>query len=108
MSSIRAHDRPSPQGLQDSACRWVEALGYSKLVTFSTVDERRLPVYHTNVMMAIGTSVAIVCGESVPDASERRHLFVRSHAPPRSPHAPGFHAPAPSCTQPLPRMGRST
>jgi len=32
-------------------------------------------VYHTNVMMAIGTGVAIVCGESVKDVSERKRLM---------------------------------
>jgi hypothetical protein len=32
-------------------------------------------VYHTNVMMAIGTGVAIVCAESVKDAGERCRLL---------------------------------
>jgi hypothetical protein len=32
-------------------------------------------VYHTNVMMAIGTGVAVVCADSVQDASERARLL---------------------------------
>lgn len=38
-------------------------------------DRRGKSVYHTNVMMAIGTGVAIVCDESVTDAKERKRLL---------------------------------
>lgn len=31
-------------------------------------------MYHTNVVMAVGTDVAVVCLESVTDAAERRRL----------------------------------
>lgn len=61
-------------------CRWVQELGYSKLVTFESFDSQKLPIYHTNVMMAIGTSVAVVCGESITDSAQRQHLFVRFNA----------------------------
>ncbi len=40
-----------------------------------STDLRGKSVYHTNVMMAIGTGVAIVCAESVADAKERQHLL---------------------------------
>lgn len=33
-------------------------------------------MYHTNVMMAVGTDVAVVCADSVTDAKERQHLLV--------------------------------
>lgn len=33
-------------------------------------------MYHTNVMMAVGTGVAIVCADSVRDPKERQHLLV--------------------------------
>lgn len=62
------------QGLAE---QWVSAMGYRELVTFRSVDARRKPVYHTNVMMAVGTDVAVVCADSVADARERRHLLVR-------------------------------
>jgi hypothetical protein len=32
-------------------------------------------VYHTNVMMAVGTGVAVVCADSVADPKERRRLL---------------------------------
>ncbi|MEW5308120.1 MAG: hypothetical protein WDW38_000101 [Sanguina aurantia] len=57
------------------AADWVEKIGYSNLVTFRSSDLRGSSVYHTNVMMAIGTGVAIVCAESVKDDRERQHLL---------------------------------
>ena len=46
-------------------------------MTFSATDAAGLPVYHTNVMMAIGTDFAVVCLESVADDKERKHLLSR-------------------------------
>lgn len=48
--------------------------GLQDLVTFHATDKAGLPVYHTNVMMAIGTDFAVVCLESVADEGERQHL----------------------------------
>lgn len=53
-------------------------MGYKELVTFRSFDKRGKSVYHTNVMMAVGTDVAVVCGESVTDQKERQHLLVSS------------------------------
>jgi hypothetical protein len=55
-------------------------MGYKDLVTFHSFDKRGKSVYHTNVMMAIGTDVAVVCGESVTDDKERQNLMVSHHA----------------------------
>ncbi|HEX4153621.1 MAG TPA: arginine deiminase-related protein [Steroidobacteraceae bacterium] len=42
------------------------------LVTFESADGAGKPVYHTNVMMAIGTGFAVLCGESISDEPRRR------------------------------------
>ncbi len=55
----------------DSVC------GAQEVVTFRTVDPAGADVYHTNVMMAIGTDVAVVCAEAVPDEKQRKHLLER-------------------------------
>ena len=47
------------------------------MVTFRTVDPAGADVYHTNVMMAIGTDVVVVCAEAVPDEKERKYLLER-------------------------------
>uniref|UniRef100_A0A383VAN1 Amidinotransferase n=1 Tax=Tetradesmus obliquus TaxID=3088 RepID=A0A383VAN1_TETOB len=59
---------------------WVHSLGYKELVAFSSSDGRGKPVYHTNVMMAIGTDVAVVCADSVTDPKERQHLLSKLSA----------------------------
>jgi hypothetical protein len=42
-----------------------------------TVGDKRLPVYHTNVMMCVADRYAVVCLDSVDDKAERRGI-VRS------------------------------
>jgi hypothetical protein len=60
--------------------QWVDSLGYRDLVTFHSSDGRGKSVYHTNVMMAVGTDVAVVCADSVADAKERQHLLAKLSA----------------------------
>ena len=38
---------------------------------FQTVNNQRLPIYHTNVMMSIGTGFAAVCLDCIDDQEER-------------------------------------
>ena len=40
-----------------------------------THDKRNKAVYHTNVMLCVGTDVAIVCAEGVTDDSDRKRLL---------------------------------
>ena len=46
-----------------------------ELVTFRATGRTGSPIYHTNVMMAIGSTCAIVCAESVEDPTERQRLL---------------------------------
>ena len=48
-------------------------LNYRKVV-FHSVDGGRQPIYHTNVMMALGESFVVVCMETILDAKERDTL----------------------------------
>ncbi len=48
-------------------------LNYRKVV-FHAVDGGRQPIYHTNVMMALGKTFVVICLESVLDAKERDTL----------------------------------
>lgn len=49
----------------------VQQLGYTA-VTFSAHDENKQEIYHTNVMMCIGSRFAVVCLESITDLNERK------------------------------------
>ena len=44
------------------------------LVTFRAFDENGDAIYHTNVMMAIGTSLCILCEESITSSVEREYV----------------------------------
>jgi hypothetical protein len=56
--------------------QWCHRLGYTA-VPFRANDSHGRTIYHTNVMMAIGTSVAVLCTESITDEKER--AFVVAH-----------------------------
>lgn len=40
-------------------------------ISFSSVDENAIEIYHTNVMMCVGDKFAVICLESIPSAAER-------------------------------------
>lgn len=43
-------------------------------IHFHAIDENGVPVYHTNVMMCIGTGFAVICLNSITDAMEREKV----------------------------------
>jgi hypothetical protein len=53
--------------------QFAERLGY-ELCVFHAVDRHQSPIYHSNVMMSVGRSLAVVCLQALPDARERRQL----------------------------------
>lgn len=56
---------------------WAQQLGYS-VVSFEalqSIDGQLLPIYHTNVMMSVGSEIAILCADSVKNESERKTVI---------------------------------
>lgn len=53
--------------------KFCETFGYKKIV-FSSYDRNNNLIYHTNVMMSIGTDYAIVCLDSIKDKNERKKV----------------------------------
>lgn len=41
---------------------------------YQSVEGKRRPIYHTNVMMCVGNSFAVVCLDAVDDKQERKNL----------------------------------
>jgi len=56
---------------------WADKLGFNEVVAYHSVDRAGRPVYHTNVVQAVGSSFAVICADSVPDDKERKHLLER-------------------------------
>lgn len=51
-----------------------ERIGYDP-VSFISTDENGTPIYHTNVMLAIGEQEVVICDESIEDPIERNMLL---------------------------------
>jgi len=51
-------------------------MGYTPVIfkAFQTVGDKRLPIYHTNVVMCVADRFAVVCLECVDDEEERLNL----------------------------------
>jgi hypothetical protein len=64
--------RSNPKVIQ----RFAEDFSYEP-VTFTSVGSDGQPVYHTNVMMSIGTVFAIVGLEMIPNSAERQQVRAR-------------------------------
>ncbi len=41
---------------------------------YQTVEDQRLPIYHTNVMMCIAETFAVICLDSIDDKKERKNV----------------------------------
>jgi len=41
---------------------------------YQSVDGKRLPIYHTNVMMCIAEDLAVICLDSIDDKKERKNV----------------------------------
>jgi hypothetical protein len=64
----------SPRTDLDVLGDFAQQLDY-ELMSFDAADGSGRAVYHTNVLMAIGTKFAIVCGEAISQAAHRSAVF---------------------------------
>lgn len=65
-----AYANISPRTDLDALGEFAQLLDYD-LVTFESVDTLGRPVYHTNVMLAIGAGFAVMCAESITETRSR-------------------------------------
>ncbi|MBR4387999.1 MAG: amidinotransferase [Prevotella sp.] len=63
----------SPRTNDEVVAEWAKEMGYDYFL-FDSDDEQGTPVYHTNVVMHVGTRFAVVCMESVKDDGQRATL----------------------------------
>jgi hypothetical protein len=69
----------SPRTDLDVLGEFAQQLDYD-LMTFEAVDAAGRAVYHTNVLMAIGTGFAVVCGESIQNDAHRAAVLSKLRA----------------------------
>jgi hypothetical protein len=65
----------SPRTDEQVAREWAQVMGY-ELELFAARDARGAPIYHTNVLMSIGTRLAVVALDNI-DAADRARIAAR-------------------------------
>ena len=58
---------------KDVLLTFSQLIGY-KVITFNAVDKNGTAIYHTNVMMSLGTQFVVICLESVKDDSQKNEV----------------------------------
>jgi hypothetical protein len=69
---VSLSNRSNPKVIQ----RFADDFSYEP-VTFTSIGFNGLPIYHTNVMMCIGTSFAMVGLDMIPNKTERQEVRAR-------------------------------
>lgn len=67
--SARAHD--------ELIIEFCEDFEYTPIIftAYQTVDNERLPIYHTNVLMALGENIAVICLDSIDEKQEKKNIL---------------------------------
>lgn len=67
----------SPRADEDLFIEFCEDFDYFPVVfnAYQTVNNQRMPIYHTNVMMCVGTKIAVICLDSIDDKKERKQVL---------------------------------
>ena len=57
--------------------KFCEDFNYAPIIfeAFQTVNNKRKPIYHTNVMMCIAETFAIICIDSIDDKAEQKMVL---------------------------------
>lgn len=73
----KAYCALSPRADEDLVIEFCEDFEYTPILFTAnqTVGEKRLAIYHTNVMMGLTENLAIVCLDSIDDKKERKQLI---------------------------------
>lgn len=73
----KAYCALSPRADEELFIEFCEDFEYTPVIfkAYQEVDGKQVPIYHTNVMMALGEDFAIVCLDTITDKSERKNFL---------------------------------
>jgi len=73
----KAYCALSPRADEDLFIEFCEDFEYTPVIFVAnqTVEEKRLPIYHTNVMMCIAETFAVICLDAIDDKKERKNVI---------------------------------
>lgn len=72
----KAYCALSPRADEELFIEFCEDFEYTPIVFVAnqTVEDARLPIYHTNVMMCIGETFAVICLDCIDDKQDRKNV----------------------------------
>ncbi|MBQ0769732.1 MAG: amidinotransferase [Bizionia sp.] len=72
----KAYCALSPRADETLFIEFCEDFEYTPVVftAYQTVEGKRLPIYHTNVMMCLAETFAVICLDTIDDKKERKHV----------------------------------
>lgn len=73
----KAYCALSPRADEDLLIEFCEDFEFTPVsfVSYQTVKDKRLPIYHTNVMMCLGEKFSVICLDSIDDKKERKNVI---------------------------------
>lgn len=73
----KAYCALSPRADEELFIEFCEDFEYSPVIfeAFQTVGGERRHIYHTNVMMCVGTTFAVICADCIDDKKERKAVL---------------------------------
>ena len=73
----KAYCALSPRADEDLCIEFCEDFDYFPVIFTAnqTVDGERLPIYHTNVMMCLAETFAVICLDTIDDKKERKQVI---------------------------------
>lgn len=73
----KAYCALSPRADEELLIEFCEDFEYTPVIFTAnqTVEGKRLPIYHTNVMMCLGEEFSVICLDSIDDKKERKNVI---------------------------------
>ena len=75
--NAKAYCALSPRADEDLLIEFCEDFDYSPVIfkAYQTVNNERLEIYHTNVMMCLGEKFSVICLDSIDDKKQRKAVL---------------------------------
>lgn len=75
--NTKAYCALSPRADEELFIEFCEDFEFSPIIfnAYQTVQDKRELIYHTNVMMAIGETFAVICSECIDDKTEKKSVI---------------------------------
>ena len=72
----KAYCAISPRADEDLVIEFCEDFEYTPVIfnAYQAVGDKRLPIYHTNVMMCLGEEFAVICLDTIDDKKEQKNV----------------------------------